>query len=431
MKASGRVLFVVAFTFATMATGASAERTVSTSRQFVVYGGDLALRGAISHLAEETKANLLAFVRRSDAWETPIVVNLQFPQANLPEIPPAALHFSQTGAALKLQLDLTIAADFQSAAVERELLRAILLEMIYRKQSELAPGTAFVEAPAWLLDGILARTPGRNPKLLADALEPVIRAEKTISLSDFLHQQPALLDSFGRSLYRAYALVFVNWLVDQTDGRSILVRYIDNLSRAGTDPLVDLKMHFPALASDAAEKNWKARLAQFGAIQDYELLTFAETEERLQELLTIKVVDSVAHTTKSYQLEDLLTAKISPAQSLALKQLSQDLMLLGFRAHPIVRPAVAEYRAAATLLASGKTPGIKERLARLGSLRTKIAQRMNRIDDYLNWFEATQARTRSGAFSSYLNAVEAQNDAPHRHDPLSVYLDAIEEQFQD
>jgi hypothetical protein len=423
----------VAFGFVTIAAGASLERTVSTSRQFIVYGGDLALRGAISHLAEETKANLLAFVARSDAWETPIVVNLQFPQANLPEIPPAALHFSQTGAGLKLQLDLTIAADFQSAAVERELLRAILLEMIYRKQSELAPGTAFVEAPAWLLDGILARTPGRNPKLLAGALEPVIRAEKTISLSDFLHQSRMLsgLDSFGRSLYRAYSLVFVNWLVDQLDGRSILARYIDNLSRASTDPLADLERYFPALAGDAVEKNWKARLAQFGAIQDYELLTFAETEERLQELLTIKVVDSAPHTTKSYQLEDLLTAKISPAQSLALKQLSQDLMLLGLRAHPVVRPAVAEYREAAALLAFGKTAGIKERLARLGSLRRKIAQRMNRIDDYLNWFEATQARTKSGVFSSYLNAVEKQNDAPHRHDPLSVYLDAIEEQFQD
>ena len=119
----------------------------------------------------------------------------------------AALHFSQTGAGLKLQLDLTIAADLKSAAIERELLRAILLEMIYRGRPDIAPGTAFVEPPDWLLDGALAMAPGQNSKPLADALEPVIRASKTIPLSEFLRQHPALLDSPGRSLYRSYALV--------------------------------------------------------------------------------------------------------------------------------------------------------------------------------------------------------------------------------
>jgi hypothetical protein len=55
---------------------------------------------------------------------------------------------------------------------------------------------------------------------------------------------------------------------------------------------------------------------------------------------------------------------------------------------------------------------------------------MNKIDDYLNWFEATQSRTKSGAFANYLNAVEQQGAAPHRHDAISVYLDALAEQFQ-
>ncbi|MEY2529964.1 MAG: hypothetical protein QOI96_49, partial [Verrucomicrobiota bacterium] len=56
------------FALATIALGQAPERTVSASRQFIVYGVDTTLRGAISHLAEETKANLLKLLHRSDAW---------------------------------------------------------------------------------------------------------------------------------------------------------------------------------------------------------------------------------------------------------------------------------------------------------------------------------------------------------------------------
>src|SRR6266513_4642470 len=124
--------------------GAPQEHSVSPSRQFVIYGADAELRGAVSNLAERTKADLLLLLRQRDNWAVPIVVNLQPEQANLPEIPPAALRFSQTGFGLKIQLDLTIGESIDAALVERELLRAILLEIIYRSQPDVAPGTAFV-----------------------------------------------------------------------------------------------------------------------------------------------------------------------------------------------------------------------------------------------------------------------------------------------
>ena len=104
------------------------ERSVSTSRQFIIYGANVPLRGAVSDLAEQTKINLLGALQQRDQWKTPIVINLQFPQANVPEIPPAALYFSQTGAGLKLQLDL-VTSDANAPAIQRELLRAILLEL--------------------------------------------------------------------------------------------------------------------------------------------------------------------------------------------------------------------------------------------------------------------------------------------------------------
>src|SRR5438105_15330335 len=91
------------------------ERSLSPSGQFVIYGGDATWRGAVSALAERTKANLLAILQRRDQWTTAAVINLQSRAPNLPEIPSAALRFSQTGSSLKLQLDLATSRELNSA----------------------------------------------------------------------------------------------------------------------------------------------------------------------------------------------------------------------------------------------------------------------------------------------------------------------------
>jgi hypothetical protein len=137
--------------------GAPLPRSVSTSRQFIVFGADVPLRGALADLAERTKANLLAVLQKRDDWKTPIVIHLQFPQANVPETPLAELHFSQTGAGLKLQLDLVIGADVNAPSIQRELLRALLLELIYRNHPDVASGTFYAQAPDWLLEGVLVK----------------------------------------------------------------------------------------------------------------------------------------------------------------------------------------------------------------------------------------------------------------------------------
>src|ERR1700757_2515533 len=154
-------VFVLAFA-SEMLYAAPPEHSVSPSRQFIIYGADPVVRGAVSSLAERTKANLLALLRQRDNWTLPILVNLQPQQANLPEVPPAGVRFSQTGFGLKIQLDLVVSENLDVSFVEREVLRSILLEMIYRKESHIAAGTRFVEPPDWLIDGLLALAPGRD-----------------------------------------------------------------------------------------------------------------------------------------------------------------------------------------------------------------------------------------------------------------------------
>lgn len=404
-------------------SAAALERSVSTSQQFIIYGAEGWSRGAISELAEKTKANLLALLRRPDEWITPILINLQRPQANLPEIPRTALRFSQTGFGLKLQLDLTLAADLDRTAIEREMLRAILLEMIYRQEPELSPGMSYVEPPDWLLDGALALAPGRDR---APLIEVLTVSKKIMSLEEFLEQRPALLDSPARDLYRAYSFALTQLLVDQRDGPRRLARYIGNLSHATNNSLADLQTQFPELAGNDSGKIWKARIVDLS--KNYQLLTFERTEQELDECLQILGNEKLNWAS---HLRDLLQRKISRTESVSLNHLSQRLLLLASRANPILRPTIQEYQAIVWSIAAGKNKGIAARLARTEALRRKISARMSEIGDYMNWCEATKAKTQSGVFTDYLTAAEQHNAArPRRHDALSIYLDALEEQLE-
>jgi hypothetical protein len=110
--------------------------------------------------------------------------------------------------------------------------------------------------------------------------------------------------------------------------------------------------------------------------------------------------------------------------------LGQRLTLVATRAHPLLRPVVVDYQLAAELVARKKRHGLAKRLAGSAALREKIAARMSEVDDFMNWYEATQAKTASGAFRDYLHAVDSSEQVPRRRDALSVYLDALETQLQ-
>ncbi len=402
------------------------EHSVSPSRQFIIYGADAASRGAVSDLAERTKADFLVLLRQRDNWTVPIVLNLQLQQANLPEIPLANLRFSQTGFGLKIQLDVTLSEKLDSSLIERELLRAVLLEMIYRKESHLAAGTVFVEPPDWLLDGVLALAPGRDREYLVEALTT---ANKTVPLETFLRQRPELLDSAGRVLYRAHSFALVQMLIDGRDGPGRLARYIGHLPDASNEPLANLKAHFPFLVTDA-EGSWQLTLRRARNFQMYQFLTFAESEQRLAELLSMKI-SQPNKPAKVATLDDLAKRKISPGEKMALSQLNRDLLLFVAQANPILRPIAREYQQITALLARGKRRGVAKHLSHLDATRKQLATRMSDIDDYMNWFEATQMKNGSGNFSDYLKAVDqSQSSASKRHDPLSVYVDALEDQVE-
>ena len=117
---------------------------------------------------------------------------------------------------------------------------------------------------------------------------------------------------------------------------------------------------------------------------------------------------------------------------MALDQLKRDLLVLVPQTNPVLRPIGHEYQEIVALLARGKRRGSTATPVASGAHPTTARCAHDRDRRLLNWFEATQMNSGSGNFTGYLKALDqSQVPAPRRHDPLSVYVDALEDQFGD
>ena len=105
-----------------------------------------------------------------------------------------------------------------------------------------------------------------------------------------------------------------------------------------------------------------------------------------------------------------------------MRQKSAEFMALEFRAHPLLRPVIAEYRRITTELASKPKKNMVKPIEETGKILDLLLQRTGKVSDYLNWFEATQLDTLSENFLE----VTSPPEAPSRTDPISSHLDAIE-----
>lgn len=420
------------FAVASAILAAPPGQSISASRQFIVYGTDVGVRGAICDFAERTKRDLLAVLDQRDAWATPIVINAQYPQANLPDVPRLAVNVSQTGFGLKLQVDFTIDLEVSRPEVRRELLRALLLEMMYRADSHIPAGAAYSSPPDWLLDGLPAPQSDLPATRSTNILAVPVAARTILPLERFLQPRKLSgLDAPGRLLYGAYACALVDLLAHAPEGSARLLRFILNLPSASNDPMADLRNHFPGLleSDEGADKVWEKHIVRLSADPPYQLLASAATERMLDEMLRLKISDN--GTERTYPLAEFPRFLTHASARTALTALASDLSRLALRANPIYRPVIFEYTKVTALLLRGKTKGLSERLDRLRTSRQSAAAQMRGIDDYLNWFEATRSRGPSGAFADYMKAAESAARPPQtKRDPISIYLDVLEAQFE-
>ena len=406
-----------------VAWSADKERSTSTSRQFLVYGAEVRVRGMICDLAERTKSDLLRLLGLRDSWQTPLIVNLDYPRANVPDTPLVQLDVSQLGYGLKLQLNLLLTREMKGVGVQRELLRAILVELMYRDRGSLAAGMPYVTPPDWLVEGMLALQPGRALDNDAELLRSIVASKRISPLEDIVTATTGAarraLAAAARDLCRA----LVQLLLDVPGGRFKVARFITDLPDAPNDAVADLQAHFPETLGRAPGKWWALSVAQLSAMDRYQTLSAADTVTQLDRVLRFSIPAPDGRV-RDYSLGDYKTFPKLPASCTVLRRVSQQLLLLVVRAHSSYRAIVQEDYELAEMLARGKTHGVPERLERVANYRVVIERQRTAIDEYLNWYEATQSKTTSGAFSQILEA--ADEGLPRRRDPISVYLDSLE-----
>jgi hypothetical protein len=336
------------------------------------------------------------------------------------------LDVSQLGYGLKLQLNLLLTREMKGVAVQRELLRAILVEMMYRDRGDIAAGSRYVTPPDWLVEGLLALQPGRNSDNDAELLRSIVATNTISPLEHMVRQRRAQLDAPSQQLHEAYARALVQMLLAVPGGRSKVARFITDLPDAPNDAVADLRAHFPETLGRATAKWWALSVAQVSALDRYETLSAADTAARLDRVLRFSIPASDGPS-RHYSLGDYQTFFELPGARAVLRQVSEELLLLGARAHPFYQVIVQEDYELAEILARGEVRRVPEKLERAASYRAAIERQSSAIDDYLNWCEATQSKTTSGAFSQILATAEVAEEAlPHRRDPISVYLDSLE-----
>lgn len=419
------------FALISEASTAGIQQSVSTSRQFIVYGTDLVTRGAICDLAERTKRELLGLLRQRDAWSTPIVINARHPQANLPELPRLNVDLGQTGFGLKLQIDLGIGPGVSRLEIRRELLRALVLEMVYRGEPQLSSGAIYASPPAWFLDGIPSEQSDLPRDRVGGLLALPAASGNIWPLHKFLTQPVEVLDAAARNLYRAYSFALVDLLSRGPEGPRRLMQFLLDLPHASNDPMEELRNHFPEIfGTESAEITWQKQIARLSSDQPYQLLSSGETERRLDGILRLTISDRGQQT--RYDLDQFRVFLKQKAAPRALTELATNLTALGTRAHPVYAPIIAQYAQIVSSIRRGRTLSVPKQLQQLAWTRRSMAAQGREIDDYLNWFEATSLVMPSGQFADYMKAAErAAQPERTKKDPISVYLDALETQLEE
>jgi hypothetical protein len=382
------------------------SRTVSSSRQVVVYCDEAALRSRAAGLAEDVKGDLLGLLGETDQWRVPVILAIETePKSAASGV---ALNLVETPDGMSIQLSVRVGGDPASVHLEKHLLRALLLERMYRRREAVRAGDSYLEPPRWLVDAIIQMRRLRDSGLDLSQYRGLLQTEKLPPLKEILETQPDLLGSpAAEAVDAAYAYCLLRLLLDFPDGRVCLARLVEGWPEVGRWPADALVSHFPALgtSSGALQKWWTLGVARLAASLESVAMDAAGSEAAIIRMLQLEVVMNQAGEKTRYELEQFEQFLSLPGAKRALQVAQSGMMELCVRVHPLFRPVAAEYERVLASLASGKKRGLAEQLKAADSARMAVRKRLDAIADHLNHYEATQMGAPSGAFDGLLKRV--------------------------
>jgi hypothetical protein len=409
------------------------QRSVSRSRQFIIYSPDPNARSAVAMAAEDAKDKFLQLLDTNDDWKHPIVIDLSQQQTGDPSAPPSLVRLVSTEDGFKVEFNIVLGDDPRAAHFPQQLIRALLLEYAYRNQTRfIQAGGAYFEPPAWLMDGIASLTADPDPDTGSSLFQSLIDSGKTPTLADFLEENPAEIDDTpSRRLYSACSMSLVRLLTEMPGGRAQMRDYIRHWPGPNADAEAELRKAFPSVdtGGQSLEKWWTLGLASLSAEDRYMGLSLAETGQKLDAALTFDVVMTKAGRKERFTLDQYPQFAKAIGGKAALAALSGRLVSLETQCNPLLREVVLGYEELAVQLSHHQSRHFQARLTALAEYRKKLTEHMDQIADYLNWFEATQRTQDSGSFDEYVRTADAMDKVqdPQRNDAITKYMDGVEQ----
>lgn len=404
-------------------------RSLSSSKQFIIYSDDTKLRSVVSIRAEDDKHEFLDLLREKDAWKTPIILNFG-PPPNMKRPPRAQIGiFESDDGAMKIQLDVYDTKLVDDPEFDRWLLTALTLEYTYRN-TPVKTGRAFLQPPAWFVEGLSERIHTRDDNQFASLYSSLLSGNEAPRLSDFLNTQPDRLDVTSRAIYQAQAAALLSSALDLPDGRAGLRSYL-SVPRRTPANLDEILASLPSLAGNRAAlgRKWILSMARASAANRINLLSERETAKQLDAILAVKALPDPKHPEVAAMSGPYALPMIARSRNgrFILAQLENSLLRLSLNAHPLYKSLIDEYLRIVRELAAKPKRRQDKRIAAAEEMRAGLSRETSEVHDYMDWVETTKIKTASPELGRALDNVEDMAEPPPRQDAISRYLDAVDE----
>jgi len=324
-----------------------------------------------------------------------------------------------------------------------------------------------IVVPDWLIVGLhqqlLFQENGARSSYFAGILENgnVMTVRSIVEETRFNE-----LDSMNRTLFESSAAALVSTLLSLPDGSVNLGEMIrdltaDPLSTTGGDSVAKLKAHFPELRETkmALGKWWTLQVAALSEKNAFEFYSFKETGDLLDEALLVVFGDEISDPIEpkkrgvlnkwlpkligngkkdeapskieSYPIDNFKAYIDHPNLLKALDRNQRLIREVKHRGFPVYRNLAERYLFVIEGLQQNKKIGLSDEMMALRKRRASIEATMERVTDYMNYYEATQAPAKSEAFEDY-RALRKQIEKarpPSGNDRISKHLDDLEKLF--
>jgi hypothetical protein len=332
-----------------------AGKSTSASGQFVIYSNDATRRTKLAQRADEARSQWLQKVGADETWNHPIIIQdltgAAKPRGNANILTGL---FEGDGGAMKVQTDIYDASALRGQALETELYRALGLAWIYRDRPPKA-GKPFRSPPPWLLEALAEEKRIKESGPPEGVYATLLKSDHPPRIEDFLKAKPELMDATSLTLYRTQAVALLKALEQLPEGPKGLGIFLDSLADNDAD-IKSLLAAYPSLENSPSRlgKIWTLSIARHSASKNLEPYSIGETARALRELLDVSAPadpkkPALGKATGPAAFSALAKSDGGP---FLMRQKSAELMTLEFRAHPLLRPVIAEYRKITTELAS-------------------------------------------------------------------------------